>query len=369
MNALIDLMSADGAVRAFALDESSGTEALDSAKREAGTYAGAHTKGITSPVPGAGGGVSFAGGYIDLGRLGEYLAGAAAITLEMVVRFDELPSVDVDVDHVIFSPINDSNKASFIIMGDTSDYLQCGGRSQDGDAYQSTSTTSLLVTGQWMHVVAVLDFAQAKLALYRAGALVEEVTGLSWGSSTFVGDQGTDAASIAGNLSTGQHADITVAATAIYSSAFTAEQVSRHYDAALIAREVAGTVTVDASPAARVVQAFRQSDGGFLGETTSDAGTGAYAIQTGERGAVVAVCIDDYGEPWRADTAVVTDELAIPTAPNGHWYKAQAAGTTGSTEPVWPTGGGSVVDGGVTWDDQGTMRAPQIIAPYVPTLE
>lgn len=44
---------------------------------------------------------------------------------------------------------------------------------------------------------------------------------------------------------------------------------------------------------------------------------------------------------------------------NGHRYEVIGAGTTGASEPTWPTDGGTVLDGGVTWRDQG-VKAPEI---------
>lgn len=64
---------------------------------------------------------------------------------------------------------------------------------------------------------------------------------------------------------------------------------------------------------------------------------------------------------WAADTLIPSN--AIINAGNGYWYRANAtgslwAGTTGSTEPAWPTNsGGTVVDGTVTWTLQGAISA------------
>lgn len=58
-------------------------------------------------------------------------------------------------------------------------------------------------------------------------------------------------------------------------------------------------------------------------------------------------------QPWMStsSSAGATDALGI------HWYKATAitTGVSAAGEPVWPTGGATVVDGGVTWTDQGRI--------------
>lgn len=53
---------------------------------------------------------------------------------------------------------------------------------------------------------------------------------------------------------------------------------------------------------------------------------------------------------WVASTAYALGDNAEPTAGNGYRYEATVAGTTGASEPTWPTTvGSSVADGGVTW--------------------
>jgi hypothetical protein len=53
---------------------------------------------------------------------------------------------------------------------------------------------------------------------------------------------------------------------------------------------------------------------------------------------------------WKPLTAVSLNAYGYATRPNGRAYKATVAGTTGTTEPVWPTTvGQTVVDGTVTW--------------------
>jgi len=55
-------------------------------------------------------------------------------------------------------------------------------------------------------------------------------------------------------------------------------------------------------------------------------------------------------DEWQATTAVAKYESVFPTTANGYAYRANTAGTTGGSEPTWPTTiGSTVVDGGVTW--------------------
>lgn len=60
---------------------------------------------------------------------------------------------------------------------------------------------------------------------------------------------------------------------------------------------------------------------------------------------------------WKASTAYIEEQSILPTATNsnGHIYKCTIAGTSGATEPTWPTGAGEAVeDGSVIWTENGT---------------
>lgn len=59
---------------------------------------------------------------------------------------------------------------------------------------------------------------------------------------------------------------------------------------------------------------------------------------------------------WAATTAYALNDEVRTVAANGHKYRATVAGTSGASEPTWPTtSGGTVVDGGVTWTEIGPM--------------
>jgi formate dehydrogenase major subunit len=59
----------------------------------------------------------------------------------------------------------------------------------------------------------------------------------------------------------------------------------------------------------------------------------------------------DYGDqPWQASYSFVLGDIVRPTTATGYHYECTVAGTSGSTEPTWPTVKDStVVDGTVTW--------------------
>jgi hypothetical protein len=65
---------------------------------------------------------------------------------------------------------------------------------------------------------------------------------------------------------------------------------------------------------------------------------------------------------WSGSTAYSLGDIVVPTSPNGHSYRVVTAGTSGGSEPTWPTGGSTVGDGGVVWQDY-TGYLPELIAP------
>lgn len=85
-----------------------------------------------------------------------------------------------------------------------------------------------------------------------------------------------------------------------------------------------------------------------------DAGTGAGTIDI-YSGAQPATGGTASPAAWSASTAYAIGDVVQPTSANGHYYRCTAAGTSGSTEPTWPTNGSTVPDGGATWQDVGAV--------------
>lgn len=57
---------------------------------------------------------------------------------------------------------------------------------------------------------------------------------------------------------------------------------------------------------------------------------------------------------WSATTSISVNSIVQPTVANGHYYKAIQGGTTGSSQPTFPTGTGQqVADGSCIWQEAG----------------
>lgn len=67
---------------------------------------------------------------------------------------------------------------------------------------------------------------------------------------------------------------------------------------------------------------------------------------------------------WTANFNYAIDDFECPTVFNGHIYKVTTdGGSSGATEPVWPTSsGGTVVDGGLTWTEVGVTTSEGTIS-------
>ncbi len=76
--------------------------------------------------------------------------------------------------------------------------------------------------------------------------------------------------------------------------------------------------------------------------------TGGQSVTSASRTLVAA---NSWSVQWAATTAYVVDNIVRPTSGNGFVYRCAVAGTSGGSQPTWPTTiGTTVTDGGVTWE-------------------
>jgi hypothetical protein len=65
---------------------------------------------------------------------------------------------------------------------------------------------------------------------------------------------------------------------------------------------------------------------------------------------VSKVAANSWSSQWTATTTYTTGQFVRPTSGNGYIYYCQVGGTTGGSQPSWPTTiGASVTDSGATW--------------------
>ena len=65
---------------------------------------------------------------------------------------------------------------------------------------------------------------------------------------------------------------------------------------------------------------------------------------------VSSITLPSYPSAWAASTAYALGDFVEPTTHNGYKYECTTAGTSGTTEPTWPTTpGNTVTDGTAVW--------------------
>lgn len=111
---------------------------------------------------------------------------------------------------------------------------------------------------------------------------------------------------------------------------------------------VNGTVNIDGAARQKDISLFSYGNGltpELMGKTTS-ATDGSYSVYgLKARGAhVIGVATSDYGPTWLPSTAYTVGQKILPKTPNRHWYTCATAGTSGTVEPNWGSGGDFTIE-------------------------
>lgn len=95
----------------------------------------------------------------------------------------------------------------------------------------------------------------------------------------------------------------------------------------------------------------------FYSDLTNELSTGSGYTSGGatlSSKTVTITAANSWGSTWASDTAYVVGDIIRPSTGNGHLYRCIVGGTSGSSEPTWPTTKGQTVnDGSVTWAEVG----------------
>jgi len=139
-----------------------------------------------------------------------------------------------------------------------------------------------------------------------------------------------------------------------------------NYNAQLI-----GTLDETLAATTFVAEAHHASDGVLSGRKVFTGSSFAVDIKTPEKAHYLTVK-PDMGTNWQASTAYALDQKVFPSnhVATPYYYKRLIAGTSGSTEPTWPTTpGGKCDDGSVTdaWEMVERLVQPITHGPLIPS--
>jgi hypothetical protein len=76
---------------------------------------------------------------------------------------------------------------------------------------------------------------------------------------------------------------------------------------------------------------------------------------------IAGVWTHSFAPAWQASYAYSLGDIAIPVTATTHLYQCTTAGTSASSQPAWPTGGGTVTDGTAAWTDLGTTATCAVL--------
>ncbi|WAR42944.1 LamG domain-containing protein [Methylomonas rapida] len=133
--------------------------------------------------------------------------------------------------------------------------------------------------------------------------------------------------------------------------------------------QISGTVDETLAASTFVAEAHQASDGALSGRKVFTGASFTVDIKTPEKAHYLTVK-PDVGAAWKASTAYALNGKTFPTDPitKPYYYTATVAGTSGTTEPNWPTTPGqTVTDGTVTWECVERLVQPITHGPLIPS--
>jgi hypothetical protein len=135
--------------------------------------------------------------------------------------------------------------------------------------------------------------------------------------------------------------------------------------------QLSGTISESLAANTFIARAYDVADGSLVGSTTFT-DTVNFAINIKNKGKAYFVTVSADGAIWQPSVVYELNAKVFPTDPvsKPYYYKRLAAGTSGATEPTWPTtAGGRCDDGAVTdaWELVERLIQPVTHGPLIPT--
>lgn len=234
-------------------------------------------------------------------------------------------------------------------------------------AYRNAAVT--LGLNESAHVVFTCDGRYVKS--YKNGVLIQTYDA---GNVYSIFYQYSNWTMIAANPNTGGtpesalFANATLSHVALYNYALSDSRIAAHYAAAF--RSISAEINESLTASSFVASAYRANDGFLVGRKVT--GSGVFTMDVDSLDPVYVEVHPVMGETWKKSAGYAMDDLAFPSNPvaTPFYYKRLVAGTSGATEPTWPTTPGNKCnDGAVTdaWECVERMVQPITHGPLVPS--
>lgn len=231
---------------------------------------------------------------LDFGNRGldAFISGKAAVTIVTTVY---LNAYSAGAMCLMIKPVSGTT-AGVVILINTTGTLHVAARSRSVDSYQSAESVGAVGLGAWKLLVVELGFTAKTIKAWVDGTEVVSAASVGFGSNTYTQASTTTNDRVGLNTTADTTFNGRVAHLALFDKALNDTQRGDIVSAWADRPSVSGIVYDDTgTPAARTVRLIDRATGQFLGETVSDAGTGAYSIGTPSVSEAQVVFLDDAG--------------------------------------------------------------------------
>lgn len=135
----------------------------------------------------------------------------------------------------------------------------------------------------------------------------------------------------------------------------------------ILTKFISGTITESLPITRWLVRSYLLSSGILVANAISTDGTFSLNMPIAYHYPQTVTVTPYQGDLWVTLTAYAVDDLVFPIDPitTPYYYKCTVSGTSGSTEPTWPTSG-TVSDGTVTWEFVSELVQPITHSPLIP---